>query len=573
MTFLYLHEVSPGIFYLDHRLTPEVRAMLAAMASRAPLGGIKARYEQIVRAVAEGLLDEADAKCSPERIQQAKEFVEAMGDSFTRDSRVALRRDQAEDRLCEYPLHPKVQEFFGQFVRDYGHSSIMELTGQPAVYIEGISWFSCYLLFDSPLCAGQEFSTRAVRHKDWPMAREACDYAHDPEFVATETVHEQVGGISVDVEAGDKGLDMWVANSTLRGLHDGWFNVFEEEVEAWRQEFTKPCYVCGGTGKTEHLGWTGTSILPKGPGDCPKCKGTGKNYPGLDKEPFRPALDRARWALPGTIATGCCHTGHLRERARVINDGLALTQNAPSARQTWEAIQEGYRAAIPGLAGLGLREAVYGDTERFLPGHLIPQVREAGEFTSAKVELVSCPQHPLHNAKERRSGSKTYVDPAMNEVRLRITFQCSLAVARDWHRHRTAYPWRLSLLRHVKADIARSAAERAGLFFDEGFYIHPEYEALSKSNQPRVQELLTRSYEAYKRFMAEGDVTKAMMSLPLGTLVEMTCEMGLRDAIYMLELRRDAHGANFEYKAQAAEAMEQIEKLLPEPYLKMCGLR
>lgn len=36
---------------------------------------------------------------------------------------------------------------------------------------------------------------------------------------------------------------------------------------------------------------------------------------------------------------------------------------------------------------------------------------------------------------------------------------------------------------------------------------------------------------------------------------------GFRDVLYMLELRRDAKGANFEYKAQAAEALEQLRKL------------
>ena len=155
----YLHETSPGIFYLDHRLTPEVRAMLAAMASRAPVGGIKARYQQLVDAVAHDLrrlwLDARTENTAPE-------------ESFDVLSWYA----QAEDRLCVTPLHPKVQGFFDQFVGMYGHSSIMELTGTPTVYTEGISWYTAWLLFDSPLCAGQEFSTRAVQHKDWPMARE-----------------------------------------------------------------------------------------------------------------------------------------------------------------------------------------------------------------------------------------------------------------------------------------------------------------------------------------------------------------------------------------------------------------
>ena len=154
----YLHETSRGMFYLDHRLVPEVSAMFAAMASRAPLGGIKARYKQVVDAIY--------ADVHP----KWAEFAKKMGG--TPESGDAAAWDAAENLLCEYPLHPKVQKFFDDFVGKYGHSSIMELTGQPSVYTEGISWLTAWLLFDSPLCAGQEFSTRAVQHKDWPIARE-----------------------------------------------------------------------------------------------------------------------------------------------------------------------------------------------------------------------------------------------------------------------------------------------------------------------------------------------------------------------------------------------------------------
>jgi len=42
MSFKYLHEPTHGTLILDHRLTPEVRAMLAAMVSRSPVAGLKA---------------------------------------------------------------------------------------------------------------------------------------------------------------------------------------------------------------------------------------------------------------------------------------------------------------------------------------------------------------------------------------------------------------------------------------------------------------------------------------------------------------------------------------------------
>jgi len=80
--------------------------MFAAMSSRAPVGGIKARYRQVVEAVAED--------------------IEAPYVTNDADEQ-RMRRDLAEDRLCEYPIHPKVQKFFDDFVGKYGHSSILEL--------------------------------------------------------------------------------------------------------------------------------------------------------------------------------------------------------------------------------------------------------------------------------------------------------------------------------------------------------------------------------------------------------------------------------------------------------------
>ena len=46
--FKFLTQVHPGMFFLDHRLRPEVRAMFCAMSSRMPAGGIQARYGDIV---------------------------------------------------------------------------------------------------------------------------------------------------------------------------------------------------------------------------------------------------------------------------------------------------------------------------------------------------------------------------------------------------------------------------------------------------------------------------------------------------------------------------------------------
>jgi hypothetical protein len=130
----YLHEDAPGIYHLDHMLAPEVSAMFAAMSSRMPKGGIKARYKQIVEAVAEDIYEQRRAEYPTDYLLPWEQMVEdhrtssLNGDPSPPKGHVWLRwHDEAEDRLCEYPIHPRVQEFFDQFVLNYGHSSILEL--------------------------------------------------------------------------------------------------------------------------------------------------------------------------------------------------------------------------------------------------------------------------------------------------------------------------------------------------------------------------------------------------------------------------------------------------------------
>lgn len=545
--FKYLHVVAEGIFWLDHRVCPEVSGMLAAMSSRAPVGGVRARYAQIVEAVA-GDLYESDRATRPNQ----GDFWPAWGDIKDKQpyqSWYVL----AEDRLCTYPLHPKVQKFFDDFVGKYGHSSILELVGGVPVFCEGVSWLTAWLTFDSPLCSGQEFSTRAVQHADWPMARECSNYQYDPNYVHEgPAVHIEDGGISIHAEPGDKGFAYTCGNAEFRTLHRGWFEVFEAEVAWWKAEFTSSCPTCSGKGEvpvqdmqySPHGTWDGKHEF------CTPCQGTGKKYPTADKEPFRPALDRARWALPGTIATGCGHTSNLRERSRVLRDGMLLAKmsNCSSAIRVWEDLTQAYREALPGLQGMGLREAVYEPGQDVdLPGHLRTMFSDAPDGPDAEVECVF--SGSLDDVEPfRRKGAKSYVDPAANAMfQVNITFRCSLAVSRDWHRHRTMYPWHLQVVRdHDGGDLT----------------IDHHYAPMSDIAKEKLPGLLRRSTNTFDAEMKRGNIVQAALALPLGTRVRMRGQGGLRDAVYLLELRKFAHGANFEYQEQATSALSQLQAAL-----------
>jgi len=521
--YLFLKEVYPQIYVLDHRLTPEVRAMLCAMASRMPAGGIVARYEEVVGAVAEGIKEEGlergwlyylDRNNEPtsedgEGHRLIIKSVGYHGDEVSGPLKPEKLFEMAETRLTQYPIPDRVQGFFDQFVANYGHASIMELTGSPSVYIEGVSWYAAYLSFDSPLCSGQEFSTRAVRHKDWPMARE-CLTSHTVTTLESNT---------------EAGKTILVPIPEFKSLHDQWFDVFEAEVEAWKNHLSDPRV-------REELGIA-------------------------DKEPFRPALDRARWAIPGTIATGFAHTGHLRERARTFKDAIAVAgKSEGQVLHLWRDIRRAYDEALPGMGGMGLREALYQEGTFRIPGHLTPKIVMQGAETRVGLHVVGTP-YDLEKVKPYKRGlnQKVYVDPYFNAfAQVTVTFQCSLAVSRDWHRHRTAYPWSLNIVED-----------------DTGLRMHPAYEPLSQLGMTDHEPLLEESTKVFHSYYDKGDIYRAMLALPLGTLVEMETTMGLRDALYMLELRAYTHGANFEYKAQASEALEKLTRQLMEyPHLFEC---
>jgi len=551
----YLHIIHPGFYYLDHKLTPEVRAMFCAMTSRMPAGGIQARYMEVVEEVAESLYEQwtPDIVGEPgDRIPwnhipwSVKEGTGNLRDLYERFV------EQAEDALTEYPLHPVVQAFFDKWVGKYGHSSIVEQTGSPTVFFEGISWWTAYMLFDSPLVCGQEFSTRAVRRADWPMAREC--YSEDT--VATSILQAEddraIQFLTGDPKATCKSTPpVLVAHPLLAELHKEWLTIFEAEVEAWKVELRKPCEVCDGAGVVPDVEDHGS------PTPCSACSGTGVLYPEMatDKQGMRPALDRARWAIPGTIATGVSFSSHLRERVRCLKDalGMAIESNALGAVDTIVKMLDTYCAAVPGIAdqviGKLPDDAGYESNYMKVPSHLAPEARleyapvypgaiGVGPIQHSMLHLISnwCPSF--------RKSRREYADPVLNNIRVPFTIHCSVAVLRDWHRHRTMYPMRFTFCRN-----------------EDALVLHPTYAPLSEVALDNIERLMVRSKEVYEELRTEAPYL-APLALPFGAMVRIDAEAGLRDFLYCMELRYHNPGANFEYKEQAKSALEALRHAL-----------
>jgi len=146
----------------------------------------------------------------------------------------------------------------------------------------------------------------------------------------------------------------------------------------------------------------------------------------------------------------------------------------------------------------------------------------------------------LHD--DEREG--TYADPWTNRsCRVSLDIDCSLAVARDWHRHRTMYPWSMRVILDDSGNLQ----------------IARGYEPKSPFARDRVPALMEMSTEVYRHFMEAGDIQRAALALPLGTRVWISGKGGWRDAKYTLELRAKSHGSNFEYKAQAESGLRFLQ--------------
>ena len=520
MNFQYLHvHAAPhgvGIYSLDHRLLPEVRAMLCAMSSRMPTGGIRQRYGEVIDAVARPL-------CVHLRWDDLVVSEDATAVAF-----LAELRRISENQLTRYPLPESTQKFLDTFVGQYGHSSILELTGEPTIFVEGVSWYTAWLSFDGPLVKGQEFSTRAKAVANWPLCAEVYEeqlfwQAQQDQRVTVDDAHVptlELGDLRVQTEG------VHVPHVGLQALHRDWLAVFEAELAWW----------------TEHLQ-------------------SAENREALDisdNEPFRPAYDRARWALPGTIATGCAHTANVRDMGRVLSDGLALARNSlgGQAAPVWEALIAAYNASLPGLAPYSRRTALTTaeqDKAAYakVPGHLVLQrfddIDEILQWTTesgAFAKLSAGEWDGVHDESVAyvRGKSPGYIDPSFNRTRVMVGMQCSLAVARDWHRHRTVYPWTLRPLLN-----------------GGGAVLHRAYTPRSELGISATPDLLRRSGETFAMMTQDGETYNAILALPLGANALLYGFGGLRDVVYMLELRSRAHGTNFEYREQALTMLKQLD--------------
>lgn len=271
-----------------------------------------------------------------------------------------------------------------------------------------------------------------------------------------------------------------------------------------------------------------------------------KERPSTIPDPGQWKYDDARLFLPGTVPTGVVVVDDARSFAKHLDHMTALGGvGAAVAEQAYQGLE--YAAPLT-TASIGHRtrkaHAHWGiETAKLVnltpttPPDFLTVCRLWDDTSEGRWRDVAM-------AAEPRPKASTHLDPTWR-IAPRFSFNtvCTVATARDWHRHRMVMPWNLAVCEQ-----------------DGAIAMAP----WSKLNEYASPELLAETNATYQALKAGGDAWAALHALPFGALVMVSCVGTLPDLLYMLELRATAPGANFEYRAQARAGIAQLCRQVPQ---------
>lgn len=270
-----------------------------------------------------------------------------------------------------------------------------------------------------------------------------------------------------------------------------------------------------------------------------------------DEDPSGYAFDEVRGLLPGTTPSGVVLTQDVRAVARHFDRIHALGG-------VYEELADRGYSGLERLAPETTRAVAHKD--RAIPAHWrldtnyqnIPEQMQAQE--GMWVEAWGNPDPTrwkmVAEGLEPRKEARSYLDPGWKRApRFRVRLTCSVAVARDWHRHRPPMPWQLSVV------------------VDEGG--DPVLAPWYGCHQTVPGQLWQKTCEAFGSWMEQASHNpdagwRALHALPFGSLVQLHSVCTLPELVYMLELRATAPGANPEYRNQARAGIEQLCEIVPQ---------
>ena len=259
-------------------------------------------------------------------------------------------------------------------------------------------------------------------------------------------------------------------------------------------------------------------------------------------------FDNIRWALPGSLRTGLTVTSNVR-------DSVRQAQHIQGLGGAEAALASEFIEAAKAYAPVMVSSYAKGARAPFSTWSSRAEFSESSPEYAVRLYPVNYDHTAikrLTNALDAAGGRKpkAHLDPMWERAALfDIEIVCSLAAARDWHRHRRCMPWEL-------------------LVYTNNRSLHINKSAYPSAKRDGVDELMQRAWDLYQSL---GGV-EAWYAVPFGATVLLKGRATLPQLVYMLELRAHSVGANFEYKRQAERGLVSLRKLLPSDTSKALGL-
>ena len=269
-------------------------------------------------------------------------------------------------------------------------------------------------------------------------------------------------------------------------------------------------------------------------------------------------FDDIRWALPSTVKTGITTTYNARALIRHLEriEGLGNW-----TERTVDNFYKGVKACSPETFKSLKRERgrqvphAWKTINTFNPQSTDPtptldkSLRLSANFFPWEELILD----DIESSIDPREKGE-YLDDYYNRIgRFDVEIFCSVAVARDWHRHRSVMPWDLEVV------------QRNGLPV-----LCPWFDYQDRKDE--VQDIMNKSYDYFKKVNGTTESLRGLYTLPFGAMVRMTCKATLPALLYMMELRFSTSGANFEYKEQARQGLIQLCDILGPDFVKYHGI-
>lgn len=265
--------------------------------------------------------------------------------------------------------------------------------------------------------------------------------------------------------------------------------------------------------------------------------------------------DQVRYLLPGSISTAVTYVNDVRVGLRHLAQMKEILGTTSHLQALFEDVEKGFEACAPRAslnAGRNPRKAMR--LWDWREHHLTSR----GDLTHTQFspfEEVTLRRHNiggLSGTAPMDLPGRTkleYLDPAwahFDVFDLEIT--CSVAAARDWHRHRAVMPWKVQI--YTKKT-------------DKGNSFVPHASLLDLEDRAQLDSLYCQAYSVWKE-AKDKDPLPAMHAIPFGAMVRMSCRATLPALLYMLELRAASEGANAEYAHQGKLGLYLLHKSLSD---------